>query len=154
MAAIGSKGVTISVGQVYDFDKLSEEQASQFIEEQVVPACENKGVKLSRYGNHTGGGSLVAVEKYDEEKLEHNLFNVSRSQSVFAPLDGIVVPATQYNTYSYGLKHTVEQSQGEYISNGDLIGAMLLKGYAARFGKQTEGMAVNCEFKAKVLVKK
>ncbi len=152
MAAIGSKGVTISVGQVYDFDKLSEEHARQFIEEQVIPACENKGVKLSRYGNHAGEGSFVTVEKYDEKKQEHTLFNVKRIQKVFASLDAIVIPTTQYKVGSYGLKQVVEKYQHKDISNGDLIVAMLLKGYAARFGKQTEGMAVNCEFKAKVLV--
>ncbi len=150
MTAIGSKGVTISVDQIYNFHELSKALANQVIEDKVILACENKGVKLSGYGNHTGRGSLLTVEKYDEEKREHKLFNVPRIQRAFASLDAIVVPRSQYKTGSYGLKHTVEISQEEYISNGDLIVAMILKGYSARFGKQTEEMAVNCEFKAKV----
>ena len=152
MAVLGLSGVTVSVTSVDDFDQLSTKDANVIIDNHIIPACESKGVKLSSYGNHVGKGSLSGVEKYDEEKAAHQLFNVERIQKAFAALDAMVGQMSQYKTGSYGLKHTVENHQGEYISNGDLIVAMLLKGYDARFGKQTESMSVNCEFKVKALV--
>lgn len=49
---------------------------------------------------------------------------------------------------SYRLKHKIESFQHEYLSNGDCIVAMLVKGLTARFAKKGFPLRVNCEFKA------
>lgn len=153
MSVSVSHGVTISMNPIPNFDKISEAEAKNIVYNQIVPNCESRGVKLSKYGNHVGNGSLCSVEQYDEDKKGENLFNIKRIQQAFSDLDKIVKPLSQYKVGSYGLKHTVEKFQKEgYICNGDLIVAMLVKGYGARFGKTNESLEVNCMFKAKVLV--
>lgn len=152
MAAV-SRGVIVSFREVDNFHQLPLEEATNILYNELLPICEAKGVMLSSYGNHAGQGSLSNVEKYNEEKASHQLFNVKRIQQAFASIHLIVQNTSQYKAGSYGLKHVVEnhpsQTEYRYISNGDLIVAMLLKGYEARFGKRTEAMSVNCEFKVK-----
>lgn len=153
MSAI-SRGTIISFDTVDDFHQLPLDEATNILYDGLIPACETKGVMLSSYGNHAGQGSLSNIEKYNQEKAEHKLFDVERIQKAFSSLHLIVQGTTQYKSGSYGLKHAVEnhfsQKDYKYISNGDLIVAMLLKGYDARFGKRTEAMDVNCQFKVKV----
>lgn len=152
MTAI-SRGATVSITAVPHFNTLSLEDASRVIYSDLVPACEAKGIKLSYYGNHAGTGSLLSVEEYDARKAAHTLFNVEKIQQVFALLPALVQDTSGYKSTSYSLKHRVEERlPGEkYVTNGDLIAAMLLKGYQARFGKRTELMTVNCEFKVKMI---
>lgn len=50
MPAISS-GITVSFRKINNFDELSEEAASEILYEELVPACEAKGVKLSFNGN-------------------------------------------------------------------------------------------------------
>jgi len=150
MSALALRGVTITLAQVSNFHELSHQEAKSILYNSVIPTCESKGVFLSSYGNHVGQGSLTTVEKYNAEKAEHKLFDVERVQSAFAGMLGIIERASTYKVGSYGLKHVVEKHQGEYLTNGDLIAAMLLHGFEARFGKRTEQMNVNCDFKAKV----
>ncbi len=142
--------MVVKIGQVPNFDQLTEIQARDVLYDIVIPACERKGVMLSEYGNHSGEGSLVKVEKYTQDKAAYTLFNVSRVQRAFTELNAIIVNTSKYTANSYGLKHKVEASgRKEYLTNGDLIAAMLVKGYQARFGKRNEGLGVNCEFKVK-----
>ncbi len=140
--------MTVSVKPVASFDQLSLEQAANVLYNNVIPACEAKGVKLSSYGNHAAQGSINSVEKYNERKAAHTLFNVARVQTAFGALDEMIQGRSQYKSGSYGLKHRVEEHQKDYITNGDLIAAMLVKGFQARFAKQGESLDVNCEFKA------
>jgi hypothetical protein len=142
--------MSVSINAVPNFDQLSVVNATNVLYDQVIPACEAKGIKLSKYGNHAGSGSLSSVEVYNKEKSDHELFNVPRIQNAFSALDQIVVATSQYKSGSYGLKHTVEEKQGEYITNGDLIAAMIVKGHTARFAKSGTPLGVNCEFKVKV----
>lgn len=144
--------MTVSMNPVPNFNTLSVADATDIIYTQLIPACEEKGVKLSGYGNHAGLGSLVAVAKYNAEKAARTLFDVTRIQKIFAQLDHLLAPTVHFKRGSYGLKHFVEGIQKEYASNGDLIVAMLMKGYHARFAKKGEPLNVNCEFKAQLIV--
>ncbi len=149
MAAV-ARGAIVSFQQIDDFDQLPLEEAEAVLYDNLIPACEAKGVMLSAYGNHASRGSLSKVEIYNQEKAEHKLFDVERVQSAFAILNQIVQPCSQYKTGSYGLKHTVEKVlPGGSLRNGDLIAAMLIKGYKARFGMRNESMAVNAMFQVK-----
>lgn len=88
---MSSKGVTNAFRKIDNFDKLPEEAASRILYEELVPACETKGVKLSREGNHAAAGG-VRVEEYNEAKAMRRLFKVTQNVS-------------QYRTGSYRLKH-------------------------------------------------
>jgi hypothetical protein len=146
--AAGVHGVTVSFPSVLDFDQLSLDDATRVVYDQVIPACEAQGIKLSKYGNHAAPSSSVPIAEYDQQKAARQLFDVARIQRVFAQLDGIVQEASKYKIGSYTLKHRVEKYQHNKVTNGDTIVAMLVKGYAARFGKKNVGMTVNCVFKA------
>lgn len=120
------------------------EAASRILYEEIIPACEAKGIKLSYYGNHASRETISSVEEYDRNKQDHRLFNVERIQRAFKCLDDVISKATVQSVGSYGFKHVVERHQGEYITNGDCIVAMLVKGYIADFG--SEFPHVNCQF--------
>ncbi|KAG4072778.1 hypothetical protein HA402_005255 [Bradysia odoriphaga] len=147
---------TITFRSVSDFNQLSLEEAINIIYEELIPACEEKGVLLSQYGNHAGGGTIVTLEEYERKRECRNLFDLKRIQKAFVEIDEIIRPTSDYKISSYGFKHIVEKHgfEPKYISNGDVIVTMLLKGYAARFGKRNEPIGVNCEFKAAVLKKR
>lgn len=136
--------MTISINKVLNFDRLPVEAASRILYEEIIPACEAKGIKLSSYGNHSSRESLASVERYNRDKEEHRLFNVERVQRAFKCLDEVISNATVQSVGSYGFKHVVERHQNEYITNGDCIAAMLVKGYMADFG--SENPHVNCQF--------
>lgn len=143
--------MTVSYRNVPGFHELPIQEATGLIYQELVPVCEAKGVLLSSYGNNSGLGSLKNVASYQQDKAARLLFDVPRVQKVFASIDNIAQPASTFRTGSYGLKHRVEERQGEYLTNGDLIVCMLLKGYQAKFGKRGEQLEVNCMFKAKLL---
>lgn len=147
-----TRGAIVSFQAVENFDQMELDVAEGVLYNDLIPACEKKGVFLSSYGNHAGRGNLFNVEKYNQEKEEHKLFDVKRIQKAFTQMNEMAQPCSQYNTGSYGFKHSVERHQKSYIANGDLIAAMLLRGYSARFGKRNEDMEVNCEFKVKRLI--
>lgn len=150
--AVRSKGSTVSFREVPDFAQLSLEEATRIVYDELIPACENKEVMLSGYGNHNATDSLCNLENYNTKKIRNSLFNVERIQKAFVSIPNIVQSHSQYRIGSYGLKHVVERdpSHNEYIPNGELIAAMLLKGYKARFGKRNETIGVNCEFQVKI----
>jgi hypothetical protein len=141
--------MSIQINKINNFHQLTTQQAQGIIYGQIVPACESKGICLSSYGNHSGQGTLANIAQYNEKKNQQTLFNVDRIKTAYLQLGSLVQPTTQYTTHSYGLKHAVEKAQNNYITNGDLIVAMLLHGHKARFGKQGSPLSVNCDFKAK-----
>lgn len=136
--------MTISINTVINFDRLPVKAASRILYEEIIPACEEKGIKLSSYGNHSSRDSLASVETYYRDKHNHRLFDVERVQRAFKCLDEVTSNATVESVGSYGFKHVVERHQGEYITNGDCIAAMLVKGYIADFGSKYP--EVNCHF--------
>lgn len=136
--------MTISIGAIQSFDRFSLETATRIVYGEIIPRCEAKGIKLSYYGNHASIESIDSVERYDADKQNHRLFNIQRIQRAFKCLDEVIGKATVESIGSYGLKHVVERHQGEYITNGDCIIAMIAKGYIADFG--SEGLHVNCQF--------
>ena len=145
--------IVVRMDLVPDFDKLPEADAYNIVNGEVVATCDAKRVLLSDYGNCNSYRSLVSEKEYFKQRDNMNLFHVERIQKVFADLDQIVRPFGRYETGSYGLKHRVEEYQNEYVTNGDTIVAMLLKGYPAKFNsKQDKSPSVNCTFKARVIV--
>lgn len=150
------KGAIVTFHVIDNFNQLPLDEATNIIYDQLIPACEAQGVMLSAYGNHRARGALCNVEDYNQKKDARTLFDIARIQRAFASIPIIVQNVSQFKTGSYGLKHRVEEHPSQkgngqigYIANGDTIVAMLLHGYEARFGKKTEEMAVNCDFKVK-----
>lgn len=139
--------MTVSIGLIQNFDQFSLETATRIVYDEIIPACERNGIKLSSYGNHASRETLSSVEIYDKEKKEHRLFDIARIQSAFRCLDEVISNATVQSVGSYGLKHVVERHQDKYITNGDCIVAMLVKGYKADFGSTLPH--VNCQFTLK-----
>jgi len=127
------------------FHTFSLEGAENIIYNQLVPACEAKGVMLSRYGNHASAKGVRNIEQYERLKEEHDLFNIEKVQAAFASINFVLRRTAQYEVSSYYLGDVM----GE-LDHGDLIAAMLLKGYSARFAKKGEPLDVNCMFKAQV----
>lgn len=125
-----------------NFDKLSVEDATTVLYDQLVPACEANGIFLSSYGNNFGQGP---VSVYNTEKAQHGLFNVKQVQKVFTWAQNLQVRAS-YRRGSYDLKHSAEKAEG-YTANGELIAALILCGHCARFRKKGKPMDVNREFK-------
>lgn len=136
--------MTIALNTIQSFDQFSLETATRIVYDEIIPRCEAKGIKLSSYGNHASVESMVSVEQYNTEKQNHRLFNVARIQRAFKCLDEVMAKATVESVGSYSLKHVVERHQGESITNGDCIIAMIAKGYIADFGSQH--LRVNCQF--------
>jgi len=144
-----ARGATVSIVSVAGFDALPADTATDVIYSTVVTACEAKGIKLSDYGNHATYTSLKPVADYEAKLKARSLFDVAAVQEAFGLIGTYMQSRSTYKRDSYGLKHAVERSMSKgYLSNGDLICAMLLHGYAARFGKRGEAASVNCEFKA------
>ncbi len=145
-------GATVLIEAVPDFDKLRLEEATSIVYEKVVPACEENKVLLSFYGNHNSVGSISDIEEYNEMKADKKLFKseaIQRIQKMFPFIAQHCQERSSYNedNNSYGLKHILEKHIG-YCTNGELIVAMLLHGYSARFG--TDKMEVNAHFKVEI----
>lgn len=141
--------MTVTFPRVWNFGDLPLDEAKDLLYNALVPACESKQVFLSQYGNHNALGSLKSMAQYVAIKARKELFNVERVQNAFKFISAHFLPSTRYTQGSYGLKHTIERIQGNYLSNGDLIAAMLMNGFTARFAKRGDPMSVNCEFKLK-----
>lgn len=147
------KEVIVSIRAFPKFDELPIDMASQIIYSQVVPACEEKKVRLSNRGNQTSLLTEGAVEIYNQKTHTDTLFNVERIQAAFAILDDLFLPTVDFNTDSDSsdFRKDVERLQRESITNGDLIVALMLKGYSARFGTTKE--SVNAHFQLTCLKK-
>lgn len=63
-------GVTISFRQVPNFDQKTAQEADDILYNQLIPACEKKGVLLASFGNHASIGNLLChAEQYNQEKM-------------------------------------------------------------------------------------
>ena len=150
--ANGLKGTTVSISPVPKFNELPIDIATQIIYDRVVTVCEEKRVKLSWEGNHSPlGRKEIAV--YYRKKQQRILFNVEMVQIAFEVLDDLIIRSRNYNKTknSTDISQDVTQYCKEFISNGDLIVAMLLKGYWARFGKKR--MLQNAHFNVSLMRK-
>jgi len=144
--------MSVQFHAVQGFDQLPINEVTAILYDELVPACEAKGVQLSQYGNHNGVGSLKNdPNEYDQKKQNNQLFEVAKVQEAYQIVQQRVANRSTYFVGSYGLKHQLEEIQGGYFSNGDTIAAMLLNGYTARFAKRGKPLGVNCQFKAKVI---
>jgi len=151
--AAALSGVTISFGPVPNFSLKTVQEADDILYNQLIPACEAKGVMLASFGNHAGIGNLLcSVERYQGEKAEHKLFNVEKIQQAFSFLPKIIQATDDYESGSCKLKYALKVCGQEDIDYGEVIAAMLLRGFEARFGRETQIMEVNCQFRVKVLV--
>jgi len=143
--------MSITLAACPGFHELSESNATRYLYDQVVPQLAKRKIYLSKYGNHNSFGTLSFVVNYAQLKETEQLFDIERIQKAFSIIDQFIVTKKRYERNSYGLKHQIEKDLPgdiKYITNGDFIVAMLLKGYKARFGKSKKSLNVNCEFKA------
>lgn len=94
-------------------------------------------VLLTQYGNELGNGSLIRKTNVDKADIEANaqLFDLKRIQKSVLEIPNIFSRSrTRHKFSSYALKHVLEEQTGEYITNGDFIVAMILSGFAFKFG--------------------
>jgi len=145
--------MTVCFRHVQSYDHLPRDEATRIVYDDLLPFCQSKGVELSQYGNLN---SYIAHKDFHNPSHEYysrfptrTLLNIERIQQAFYLLPNLVTTATKYLINSAELARIVEVIQGEHLSNGDLIAAMLMRGYTARFAKKGQASQVNAEFKAK-----
>jgi len=154
------KGATVRFDKIDGFDEMDREEAEGVIYDILLPVCEKKGVVLTRNGNagHAESSKSDALQAqfegfrsttyrtYTQLKEDRDIFDLERIQSAYTRISRDFEKKSKYCWGSYGLKHRVERLQDQYLSNGDLIVAMLLCGHKARFGKRGSAMTLNAEF--------
>lgn len=126
------KAISISIIAVPKFDAFPIDLAVQLIYDRVVSICEQKKIRLSWEGNHSALGKK-GIEAYDQKKEQHTLFNVETVQLAFAKVDDLLIPAENTGCDSLDLSQMLTQHCKNLVHQGDLIVAMLLKGYPAYF---------------------
>lgn len=139
---------TITAVGAEEIDLSDVNAVSDYIYNGLIPMLELRGILLSAYGNHAGRGSICSVAEYNSSKQigEQHRFDVARIVQVIPMLPAGLINRESQSSTSYGLKASVvERGIGGYISNGDFIVAMLLRGYSARFGTASPN-TVNCTF--------
>jgi hypothetical protein len=148
--------MTIHFPPVQDFDRLPFNEANRIVYDELLPYCQSKGVQLCQYGNLN---SHLAYRDFQDPSHAYytgfshqTLLNIGRIQRAYRFLPDFVTPTSKYQINSDRLARMVEVIQEEHLSNGDLIAAMLMRGYAARFAKRGGASQVDAEFKAKRLV--
>jgi len=111
-------------------------------------------VHLTPYGNINGRGSLVSEPPCPKEDYARTaeLFDLSRITSAIVQIPDVFRKQNSYSqATSYGLKHVLEQRTGQYITNGDFIVAMALSGFAVKWQKDGESLAVNPVIRCKLI---
>lgn len=91
--------------------------------------------------------SVNSVNLYEVEKMKHTLFDISKVQAVFRTIPNIVRETRRTQLTTYDLREIVENQCGQ-TSQGEIIVAMLLHGYKARFGFPNRPLKIRCEFNA------
>lgn len=129
-----------------NFDQLPVEKAYNILYDEIAPICKENGIKLSIYCSQ----SLSSVKKYSKEKQRNRLCNVEKVQKIFKLLDEGVVNWVGQSIGLYGLRNILQRDKGEFITNGECIAAMLLKGYIADFALDRGKLDVNCQFYSKI----
>ncbi len=108
------------------FNLLPAQQAMDVVYGQLLHACQSQGIQT----------------------LNHH-YSIRRIQQAYASLDRLVQPCDQYKLHSGHLKRRCDyQTRVPHfdVTHGELIVAMLLKGYAANFCN--EGKSYYCVFNA------
>ncbi len=122
--------MAVQFRQVVGFAQMDRYQAEHIIYGELLPACEKQGIVLSRYGNLAYTGAPALDPKYYQIKEKKELFNIERIQKACRDIDFVAQndPLLGYHS----LKTKVE-SQGEDITTGDLVVALLVRGHLADF---------------------
>lgn len=116
--------MTVEFRKVDGFNHKTTEQARQVVDQELLPACAQQGVRLSGHGD------------LPTPLIQPLMLDIKRVQRVFALLDNIVKPCPQYQLSSYSLTHRVNiEIQDTQVMEDELIAAMLLKGYTTNFGR-------------------
>lgn len=118
------------------FDQKSPSEAKEIIYGRVLASCEAGHVYLSSYGNHAGMYSQASRGQYEIDKTCNTLFEIARVQKVFAAIPELVRPIWHPHLTTPDLQAVVEKKFGN-IPQGEIILAMLLHGFKARFGFKT-----------------
>ena len=129
------------------FDQKSPLEAKEIIYGRVLASCEAGNVYLSSYGNHAGMYSQAPIGQYELDKVSHKLFDIARVQKVFAAIPELVKSIRHPRLTTPDLQAVVEKKCGS-IPQGEIILAMLLHGYKARFGFIDKPLKIRCEFNA------
>ncbi len=113
------------------FDQLPAEQAQNIIYGELLPACENAGILLSRYGNLAYEDFPPEIDqKYRLLKENRELFNLAQVQQAY---QAIVVAEAKGSMPGFcSLKGKVA-GQVQDITTGDLVVALLMRGHSANF---------------------
>lgn len=133
----------------------------------IVVNLERQNIYLSEYGNHAGRGAILKRDIYEKSKNNNTLF--ASLEVIDRIRKNIRHAFTMHSKWavesSYGLKHYLEEwrkennhdtADGDYLTNGDFILAMILEGYEYKFrdranAKLNTPSYVNCEFKCRAL---
>lgn len=133
---------------IYNFHRLSTEKAKSIIYDEIIPLCESLGVKLSFYGNHESTDSYENVDEYEKHKITQTLFNITKIQEAFYYINEIIRFHPDYHLSPSSLKYVIKEHKSKdkcnFISPGDLIIAMLVNGYSAKFSQTS----IYCYFNA------
>jgi hypothetical protein len=122
--------MTVQFRRIEGFDRLPAEHAQNIIYKDLLPACENAGILLSRYGNLACEGAPEPDQKYRPLKESRELFNIARVQQAYQAI--VVFEANKSMPGFCSLKEKVN-NQVEGITTGDLVVALLLRGHIANF---------------------
>lgn len=91
---------------------------------------------LNRAGFGVHHGRKVSAEQRARDLDAGRRELIAQADTVRRVHDWLVVNVTAIKSPtagSYGMKHVVEAALGEYVSNGELIGAALMAGYPMRY---------------------
>lgn len=129
--------VIVTFRKIYNFHKLSETDAKSIIYEELIPLCESFNIRLSFYGNHGSEESYETIDEYEKYKNNKTLFNVSKIQQAYCCISENLrlTRNMKYKLSLQSIKYVMEAhlKKFDFISPGDLIIAMLVKGYSAKF---------------------
>lgn len=118
------------------FNHLTVLEASHVVYGKLLPACQSQGVLLTYEGN------LADPKNRVKNPQAFPNFDISRIQEVFAKLEGIVKTSDEFELHTLAVKHQIEWG-GFYATHGEVIVAMLLKGYAVSFGPANQSFYGN-----------
>lgn len=135
------------INPIVNFDQLSVEQAYRTLQEEIVPLCKQKGIKLSIY---YGTISLGSVKHYNKQKKIDRLCSVEKVQKIFGLLDEAIVNSINQSINLYRVRNIIKKDKGENVTNAECIAAMLAKGYIADFIVDRGKLGINCEFYKKL----
>lgn len=143
----------ITFRKIYNFHKFSNETAKNIIYDELIPLCESLGIKLSFYGNHESNDSYENIDEYEKYKKTQTLFNITKIQEAFKYINEIIKFHSDYHLSPLSLQYVIKEFKSNdkcnFISPGDLIVAMLLNGYSAKFSQTSIYCYFNAFYKKK-----